>query len=73
MNEMIADELRKIADRLEGKSGGLYMKLDSQGDIRVSNSPPDYKKTLNWLRGVDIGPIKLLEDRWTKVKLVEVK
>ena len=70
----LADELRKIADRLEIKDKGeLFCKLINNGnDVIFSNDRKRRPHGTDWLPSdINLGEIKLSEDTWTKVKLVE--
>jgi hypothetical protein len=74
----IADELRKIANRIEGRGKGLYVRLrrDNSKKVQFSNFGIGSINIdhLSWvdLGEVDLGSLKVSSEKWTKVKLVEV-
>jgi hypothetical protein len=69
----IADELRKIADRLEMKGEiTLYAKSDYDGDTMFSNETKRMQEGCDCIDSQIKTGLTLSKDKWTKVKLVEV-
>ena len=69
----IADELRKIADRIDDEDEGLYVRLGEGGNVYFSNSGcGDDLDGPNWLdKNINLGEITIWADKWTKIKIVE--